>query len=71
MSDWEQYTKGKIFISDLSAAHTLPGLSIASFAVWQPTKELDKHQIVEVSNDLNYLKDKYHVEEPYVFRIAK
>lgn len=71
MPDWEEYTKGKTFITDIAVKKGSPDVPIASFAVWKPHQELNKHQIVEVSKDLNYLKDKFNVKNEYIFRLNK
>lgn len=71
MSEWEKHTKGRMFISDLGQSMAAPGLKMSRYAVWKPNEEGEKHQIVEVSADINYLKRKYHLENSDILKVVK
>lgn len=69
--DWSDLTAGKRFITDLGE-ETLQTESGRRYAVWLPGgQEGGKHQIAEVSNNLQELQDKYGVEAEYIFQIQR
>jgi hypothetical protein len=75
--EWAEITANKPFIMDLGFQ---PGtvqrstseepLPLGQFAAFLPIPNQARHQIVEVSQDVEYLKRKYGVPEDHVLRVA-
>lgn len=62
--DWNRYMHTKFFITDLgtiSEEQTEGIMKTGRYAVWAPIANSDRHQIVEVSDDLEILVGKYHI----------
>lgn len=72
--NWHDTFSGKIFITDLGseqAAGADDGKEpVARYAVWSPLGEKN-HQIVEVSDNLDELMEKYRVPETMICTIAE
>lgn len=71
MNNWHEVTGGKIFITDLG---DLPGKNqdIKRYAVWVPDNQnLEKYHVVEVSDDLQALMEKYQVTTEYILRVQR
>lgn len=68
--DWNTLTSGVRFITDLGK-NTGTGDTIAQrYAVWLPEQDVQgKHRIAEVGNDLEELRNKYHIKAEDVFQI--
>jgi len=73
--DWETMMDGQVFITDLGENQ----LSVVNeqetvlgrYAVWSPVKGQKGHQIVEVSEALDYLLEKYHIPQDKVCVLLK
>lgn len=66
--------KGSSFISSMAStiSVTIPGhdAPMGRYAVWVPgKKDPEKHYIMEVNNNLEYLINKYGVDESNVFAL--
>jgi len=75
--EWTQLTKGRPFIADLGYKPDVltpiasgPPMELGRFAAFLPLPSQDRHQIVEVSQDVEYLKQKYGVSDDGVFRVG-
>lgn len=66
------FEEGELFISDLGAelcaAYTEKEVSLKRYAVIR--NQLSMMQLLEVSDDLDYLMGKYHIERSHVGRIT-
>lgn len=74
--DWNMLVDGQFFISDLgeSRAFVYQGQTVSGlprYAVWKPAENSGKHQLVEVSHNLDYLKNKYKVKNDLLFVIIR
>jgi hypothetical protein len=76
--DWETLTRGQPFVTDLGFEPNYlqpmpsgPPMVMGRYSVFLPIEGQPRHQIVEVSGDLDYLKRKYRVSDSLVFRIGK
>mgnify|MGYP007069877149 CR=1 FL=1 len=62
--DWQETFSGQTFISDLGTEQKVESgdkeITLSRYAAWAPVGEKN-HQIVEVSDDLNMLMEKYKV----------
>ena len=62
--DWQETFSGQTFISDLGEEQRVETgekeITLSRYAAWAPVGEKN-HQIVEVSDDLNMLMEKYNV----------
>lgn len=75
--DWASLSKGQSFITDLGFEPNyllpMPGgppMMLGRYAVFLPLPEDDtRHQIVEASHDLDYLKTKYSIGDEMVLNI--
>ncbi len=75
--DWHMLTTGHRFIVNLGFAPSttvkIPGgppMIMGQFAAFQPLPtDGEKHQIIEVSGDLEYLKEKYSIPHDLVFDV--
>lgn len=66
--DWQKNFSGKFFISDLGdnqRKETDGRCVISRYAAWAPVGG-NNHQIVEISDDLPMLMDKYNVPQDRV-----
>lgn len=70
----EELFSGKLFISDLGETQTVveneKEIVIGQYAVWAPVNGSEKHQIVEVGDDLGFLMSKYNISEESVCVLA-
>ncbi len=66
----EELFKGVVFISDLGETQTIQRndkeITLGQYAVWAPISGTSRHQIVEVSDDLDYLMKKYDISKDNV-----
>lgn len=66
--EWQELFSGKFFISDLGEdqqKETDDGCVISRYAAWAPVGGKN-HQIVEISDDISILMDKYKVPQDRV-----
>lgn len=79
LGDWEEHVGGRPFISSLTfqraraceTGERLPVL-VGKHAVFLPLpEEPNRHQIVEVSANLHYLKTKYSVDDDAVLVLTE
>ncbi len=63
----DELFKGKYFITDLKASREVESngekIFLGRYGVWIPSVAGDRHIIIEVGDDLGYLKNKYNIEE--------
>ncbi len=61
----EELFSGKLFISDLGEPQTVTTdeqeIIVGQYAVWAPIKGTERHQIVEVGENLEDLMNKYKI----------
>lgn len=66
----QELFKGKVFITDLGAPQLAEKgdekIEVGRYAVWSPFQDADGHRIVEVSDNLDMLKEKYGINEDRV-----
>lgn len=74
MQDWNELMNGKAFITDLGAGKSTvingEEVSVGQYAVWSPVTNSTGHQVIEVSDDLEYLMNKYSIPQERVCRLA-
>lgn len=62
---WEELFSGKCFVTDLGSKQLVEQggetLTVGQYAVWAPMNTGNGHQIVEVSDNLAALTEKYHI----------
>ena len=67
--------ENQIFLMDIGVDQSvkLEGetVEVGRYAAFSPNKEQKGHQVVEVSNDLQYLCDKYHISEARLCVLVK
>jgi hypothetical protein len=67
--DWQETFSGKNFISDLGAEQRIEKgddeVTLSRYAAWVPIGEKN-HQIIEISDDLHMLMEKYSVPQDRV-----
>lgn len=67
--NWQDTFSGKNFISDLGGEQKVENsdkeITLSRYAAWVPIGE-KKHQIVEISDDLQMLMEKYSVPQDRV-----
>lgn len=65
MSEWNELFSGKVFISDLGAPSETEidgkSVTVGRYAVWSPVSNCDRHQVIEVGDNLEALVKKYNV----------
>jgi hypothetical protein len=70
MDEWTRLTGNQVFISDLGKNQTqeIGGepMVIGRYAVWAPIPKTERHQVVEVGEDIAYLMEKYQVPSDLV-----
>lgn len=66
--EWEELVNGRAFIMDLGNDLAEQKKS-CRYAVWTPDSGKAGHRIAEVSNDVQLLKEKYHVPDELVMRV--
>lgn len=67
MQQWEELTNGKTIITDLGKRAEGNEGTVKKYAVWKPYN--DKHAIVEASDDLTYLVNKYQVKPENIYHL--
>lgn len=72
---WEETFLGKCFISDLGEDQVLENrnkekIVLGRYAAWAPLPGGKSHQIVEISDDLETLKEKYNIPQDRVCILA-
>lgn len=75
MEEWKKLTSRKYFISDLIENKQIfnekgQKVILGRYAVWAPSLNGERHQIVEVSSDLEFLKKKYNIPNDLVLSIS-
>lgn len=69
----EEVFAGVLFISDLGEPQTVQNdgeeISIGQYAVWAPIIGTTRHQIIEVSENLDYLMEKYDIPSDNVCKL--
>lgn len=74
MGEWEKLMKDKAFITDLGENRDPLTESqetvVGRYAVWSPLTNSKNHQVIEVGENLEYLRKKYHIPEDRVCRLA-
>ena len=68
--DWDEFAGGKSFVMDLGEDVITSG-PCCRYAAWIPNNEGKGHRIVEVSNDLNVLQQKYVVANDMILLIKQ
>ncbi len=66
--NWAEYAQGRVFISDLGEDKIVDTKEAASilmgrYAVWKPIPRTNRHQVVEISSDLEFLQKKYGAKD--------
>ncbi len=68
--EWTEFAEGKNFITDLGENVALTeGQAGFRYAIWIPENGTNRHQIVEVSNDIEALKKKYDVPCEMIMKV--
>lgn len=68
--EWNELVEGKNFITDLGEKIGSNGQGvICRYAVWTQSTVSGKHQIVEVGNNLDELRNKYQISEDMIMKI--
>lgn len=74
MGEWEKLMKDKVFITDLgeSGSSVIGNQEtvVGRYAVWSPLTNSKNHQVIEVGENLEYLRKKYRIPEDRVCRLA-
>lgn len=72
--EWEEMFAGKFFISDLGVVQKIVltdgQVSLMQYTAWAPVTSSDKHQIVEISCNLEHLMKKYDIPPERVCTVA-
>lgn len=67
--------ENQIFLMDIGVTQSVrledATVEVGRYAAFSPNKEQKGHQVVEVSNNLQYLCDKYHISEDRLCVLAK
>lgn len=70
----EEMFAGVLFISDLGESQTVQRdeeeITFGQYAVWAPISGTTRHQIVEVSENLNYLMEKYNISKDNICKLV-
>ncbi len=74
MVKWSELMNGKAFITDLGENQTAiiddEETIVGRYAVWSPVKNSSGHQVVEVSDRLEMLMEKYKIPNERVCYLA-
>lgn len=74
MQDWNELMDGKAFITDLGVGkkEVINGeeVSVGQYAVWSPVTNSTGHQVIEVSDNLEALMNKYSIPQERVLSLA-
>lgn len=74
MGEWEKLMKDKAFITDLGERQGPleedTETAVGRYAVWSPLTNSKNHQVIEVGENLEYLRKKYRIPEERVCRLA-
>lgn len=65
---WEELFKNKTFITDLRENQRVEdgegSVSVVGrYAVWSPMKNSNNHCVIEVGDNLDFLKNKYNISD--------
>jgi hypothetical protein len=75
MEDWKILVGNQTFISDLGAHQTAEvhgeRTRLGRYAVWSPVSNANRHQVIEVGEDLDALMRKYQVPKERVLRLVR
>jgi hypothetical protein len=74
MANWQAFIGKQVFISDLGA-HQIAEIDgratcVGRYAVWSPIANTEGHRVIEVSEDLAALRQKYGVPPERVLRLV-
>lgn len=68
--EWYEYMQDQVFITDLGENQIMKmgseQRSLERYAAWSPVKNSKSHQVIEVSQSLEYLMEKYGVSRERV-----
>lgn len=74
MVKWEELMENKAFITDLGenqcSVIEKQEMIVGRYAVWSPLRNSKNHQVIEVGENLEYLRKKYQIPEDRVCRLA-
>lgn len=74
MIKWEELMENRAFITDLGKSQNAvvqeQEMTIGRYAVWSPLTNSKNHQVIEVGENLEYLRKKYHIPEERVCHLA-
>ena len=74
MDTWKKLFGNRAFISDLGKSHEaeIGGTKtiVGRYAVWVPVEGSERHQVIEVSDDLDALQQKYGVPIELVLKLG-
>ena len=71
--DWNSLMHMNFFITNLGVVpenQIVDGVKMGRYAVWAPITNSDRHQIVEVSDNLEALMQKYHVSNDRICTVT-
>lgn len=68
----DELFRGKVFITDLGGTPNVcdEDMLVERYAVWSPLQNSNGHQIVEVSGNLETLKNKYNISDDSICTLA-
>jgi hypothetical protein len=66
---FEERTKGKLFITDFKSENSSNKSETKRYAVWSPNENGERHEIIELGNDLNELQKKYEIDDEHILII--
>lgn len=71
--EWSELMKNRTFITDVGESRTslINGqeVIVGRYAVWSPVTNSESHQVIEVGDALDKLKQKYGIPDDRVCRI--
>ena len=72
MDTWKKLVGNRAFISDLGKSHEaeIGETIVGRYAVWVPVEGSERHQVIEVSDDLDALQQKYGVPIELVLKLG-
>lgn len=74
MEEWEKLMENKAFITDVGESRSSvvenQETIVGRYAVWSPLTNSKNHQVIEVGENLEYLRKKYCIPEERVCRLA-
>ena len=74
MDTWKKLVGNRAFISDLGKSHEaeIGGTKtiVGRYAVWAPVEGSERHQVIEVGDDLDALQQKYGIPIELVLKLG-